>query len=128
MSDTGPTVVDGGGGTEVMHKEDSIEMQAKRLCTSIREAAAEHARQRDEVAADRQLLTDEKQRMEGVQSFPASRVKLSVGGTMFEVTIDTLCRVPGSMLESMFSGRHELNPTEDVSGAGLDPWSCGSSR
>ena len=65
MSDTGPTVVDGGGGTEVMHKEDSIEMQAKRLCTSIREAAAEHARQRDEVAADRQLLTDEKQRMEG---------------------------------------------------------------
>lgn len=35
-----------------------------------------------------------------------SIVTLSVGGTKYETTIDTLCRDPDSMLAAMFSGRH----------------------
>ena len=35
----------------------------------------------------------------------SSRVRLNVGGAMFETTQSTLCSVEGSMLASMFSGR-----------------------
>ena len=33
-------------------------------------------------------------------------INLNVGGNSFTTTKETLCRVPGSVLESMFSGRH----------------------
>lgn len=34
-------------------------------------------------------------------------IDLNVGGHKFTTTRDTLCRVPGSLLEGMFSGRHD---------------------
>lgn len=34
-------------------------------------------------------------------------LRINVGGRRFETTRETLCRVPGSNLEAMFSGRHE---------------------
>ena len=40
-------------------------------------------------------------------------VRLSVGGALFETSIDTLCRDPNSMLAVMFSGRHTTTVDED---------------
>lgn len=40
-------------------------------------------------------------------------VELSVGGQLHSTTRSTLCRVPGSYLESIFSGRHSL-PSDGV--------------
>ena len=46
--------------------------------------------------------------------FP-SIVKLNVGGQHFTTSLQTLTRDPNSMLAAMFSGRHELETTEDGS-------------
>ena len=46
--------------------------------------------------------------------FP-SIVKLNVGGKRFTTSLQTLTRDPNSMLAAMFSGRHEVQTTEDGS-------------
>ena len=46
--------------------------------------------------------------------FP-SIVKLNVGGQHFTTSLQTLTRDPNSMLAAMFSGRHEVQTTEDGS-------------
>ena len=48
-------------------------------------------------------------------SSESSRVVLDVGGVCFKTTRTTLCSVPGSMLEAMFSGRHTVH--QDVNGS-----------
>ena len=45
-------------------------------------------------------------------SFPKI-VRLSVGGVIFETSIDTLCADPNSMLAAMFSGRHNVIKDEE---------------
>ena len=42
-------------------------------------------------------------------------IVLDVGGKRFKTTRDTLTKVPGSMLDAMFSGRHPLRPEKDGS-------------
>ena len=44
-----------------------------------------------------------------------SIVKLNVGGKRFTTSLQTLTRDPNSMLAAMFSGRHEVETTEDGS-------------
>ena len=44
-----------------------------------------------------------------------SIVKLNVGGSHFTTSLQTLTRDPNSMLAAMFSGRHEVETTEDGS-------------
>jgi hypothetical protein len=50
--------------------------------------------------------------VESLQPFPKV-VRLSVGGALFETSIDTLCRDPNSMLAVMFSGRHTTTKDDD---------------
>ena len=45
----------------------------------------------------------------------SSIVKLNVGGIHFTTSLQTLTRDPNSMLAAMFSGRHEVETTEDGS-------------
>ena len=99
------------GSAQKENEEDnaSIQGQAKRLCMSIQTAVAEHARQKEEIEGERTQLASEKQR---IQVFPVGRIKLDVGGTQFTASASSLCRVPGCMLEAMFSGRHTLQPEE----------------
>jgi hypothetical protein len=42
-------------------------------------------------------------------------ITLDVGGKRFKTTRDTLTKVPGSMLDAMFGGRHPLHPEKDGS-------------
>mmetsp|Transcript_4844 Transcript_4844/g.5247 ORF Transcript_4844/g.5247 Transcript_4844/m.5247 type:complete len:278 (+) Transcript_4844:61-894(+) len=39
---------------------------------------------------------------------PCEVVTLNVGGVLYQTTTDTLCSIPGTMLEAMFSGRHAI--------------------
>ena len=48
------------------------------------------------------------------RDFP-SIVKLNIGGQHFTTSLQTLKKDPNSMLAAMFSGRHELETTEDGS-------------
>ena len=41
-----------------------------------------------------------------------NKVKLNVGGEMFQTTLGTLCKDPGSMLAAMFSGPFGEMPDE----------------
>ena len=40
-------------------------------------------------------------------------MRLSVGGVLFETSIETLKSDPDSMLSAMFSGRHNVTKDED---------------
>ncbi|KAG1525155.1 hypothetical protein G6F52_003578 [Rhizopus delemar] len=46
---------------------------------------------------------------------PSEKVRLNVGGSLFETSLSTLCRDPTSLLASMFSGRHLLSVESDGS-------------
>mmetsp|Transcript_41955 Transcript_41955/g.96286 ORF Transcript_41955/g.96286 Transcript_41955/m.96286 type:complete len:371 (+) Transcript_41955:37-1149(+) len=43
----------------------------------------------------------------------SNRIRLDIGGTAFSTSKATLTRVPGSMLEAMFSGRHQVRPEDE---------------
>jgi hypothetical protein len=45
----------------------------------------------------------------------SEKIKLLVGDHAFTTTRETLCMRKGSMLEAMFSGRHNIKPEEDGS-------------
>lgn len=51
------------------------------------------------------------------QALDGAIIHLNVGGHKFTTTKDTLCRVQGSLLEVMFSGRHENPAQRDRDGA-----------
>ncbi len=40
-------------------------------------------------------------------------MKLNIGGSYFETSVETLTCEPGSMLEAMFSGRFAIEKDED---------------
>ena len=101
--------------------EDAIELQAKRLCSSIRSAVVKHKHEREAVEQERAQLTAEKASLQEVQSHSSSRVKLDIGGVLYTATQQTLCKVPGSMFEAMFSGRHHVAPTEETLLAQIQP-------
>jgi hypothetical protein len=52
-----------------------------------------------------------------IQSSNDEIIRLNVGGTIFSTVRSTLCSVPGSMLEAMFSGRFGMPSLRDESGA-----------
>ena len=98
---------------------EQLEADAKRLCTGINDelarvrhaqeaTAAQHRTAQEDLANERSKLDEEKAQMEGVHKFQGSRVQLDVGGHAYTASRETLCKVEGSMLESMFSGRHAL--------------------
>jgi hypothetical protein len=64
---------------------------------------------------ERARLDAEREQVAGLVSTQANKVKLQVGDHSFTTSRDTLCRVKGSMLEAMFSGRHAIKAEEDGS-------------
>lgn len=51
------------------------------------------------------------------EALPEEIIRLNVGGVLFTTLRSTLCSVPGSMLEAMFSGRFGSPSTRDETGA-----------
>jgi len=87
-----------------------------------RQAAVETDRQRglDEVAAQRKLLEAEraaldaeKERVTLQVAEAATIVKLNIGGTKFEASRKNFTGQPGSLLDSVFSGRHAVDTDEE---------------
>jgi hypothetical protein len=103
------------GHTSSVAAHDDIETQAKRLCTSIRTAVEQHKADREDVSSAQAALAAEREMMNGTQQFAETRVTLDIGGQLFAASLDTLRRVPGSMFEAMFSGRHKVSAAVDGS-------------
>jgi len=64
---------------------------------------------------EQELFSEEKRKMEGIQTFQKSMIKLNVGGHKFATSKTTLSNPlePNSMLNAMFSGRYILESDED---------------
>ena len=52
-------------------------------------------------------------RVAAVHKTQQSQIKLDVGGTHYTTSISTLTRIPNSMLEAMFSGRHSIHKNDE---------------
>ena len=66
--------------------------------------------------SDRAAWAAEMVAVEKMSIRPEDRVLLDVGGTHYTTTRETLRAVPGSMLDAMFSGRHEERNHADAEG------------
>jgi hypothetical protein len=64
--------------------------------------------QKLELQVERALFEREKQLCQSFSSVAGDVVKLNVGGKLFESSKSTLCSVQGSMLNALFSGRHNV--------------------
>jgi len=51
--------------------------------------------------------------MEQVHVFQSSRIKLNIGGMIYETSLDTLQKDENSMLGAMFSGKYKMETDED---------------
>ena len=58
-------------------------------------------------------LEDEKKFIYDMGVAQKGKVKLDIGGHVFSTSVSTLCKFENSMLSAMFSGRHQLNDSDD---------------
>ncbi|KAL1918600.1 uncharacterized protein VTP21DRAFT_2622 [Calcarisporiella thermophila] len=87
----------------------------QRMTTSYEKFAAELEEQKEELEIEKEKLQQETTLMKDVMKFQNEKIKLNVGGLLFETSLTTLKRDPNSMLAAMFSGRHSLKPDPDGS-------------
>ena len=64
------------------------------------------------VLAEKEQWEKEKKMIAATQIF-TSKVKVNVGGTIYETSIETMTKFPDSMLGAMFSGRHRIAEDDD---------------
>jgi len=85
-----------------------MEMEYERFSKELRY-------RQEELEEDRHKFKLETNLMKDVTKFQKEKVRLNVGGNVFETSITTLKRDPQSMLAAMFSGRHSLVAEADGS-------------
>ena len=94
---------------EARLEKERARLEAER--TSLEREKAAFAKDK---LAERTRAEAEAARVAATQRGLSSKVKLDVGGVHYATTRSHLTRVPGSLLEGMFSGRHSLKaPDED---------------
>ena len=71
--------------------------------------------EKDKLQADRTSFEQMQKRIEEVNSMRKHKVKLNIGGSTFETSVETLTCERGSMLEAMFSGRFKIEKEDDGS-------------
>ena len=103
-------------------KEEQERKGEEERASAMRSIAEERAKLADERAtmlselmAKRAELEGEIAAMQDVQAIQKAHVRLNVGGSSFQTSALTLRRHEGSMLASMFSGRHKLEQLDDGS-------------
>ena len=95
------------------------ELKEKELCAEVTRLQAELAHYRDEavLASITAPMTSCSLDSSSTAPLPDEIIRLNVGGVLFTTLRSTLCSVPGSMLEAMFSGRFGSPAMRDSSGA-----------
>lgn len=73
------------------------------------EALAKVKDEWDQLERKKSAFEEEKERMRDVNERLSSIVKLNVGGSFFDTSRTTLTSQKDSMLEAMFSGRHNVD-------------------
>uniref|UniRef100_A0A7S1AKF2 Potassium channel tetramerisation-type BTB domain-containing protein n=1 Tax=Noctiluca scintillans TaxID=2966 RepID=A0A7S1AKF2_NOCSC len=98
----------------------ALDLERREMLSSIH---SERARHEAEIVILRRSLEQDRKRFQdesGVMSFVAEQARgtvlLDVGGVHHKTSLMTLTSVPGSMLETMFSGRHMEQLERDESG------------
>ena len=92
----------------------SITSSHEAMAQSVRRIEAKLRADTEALEASKATFVETKAAVDGALDKFKGRVKLNVGGVKYETTLTTLTADgDDSMLGSMFSGRHELNPNED---------------
>lgn len=99
-------------------EEASLRREVSRLSQMVEELRADLDQCRAEVRrlsrAREEGASDPAAARRGARGLPSENiVKVNVGGRIFTTRRSTLCAVPGSFLEAMFSGRHKEEVDED---------------
>lgn len=86
----------------------------EKMVQSMQRIEAKLRADTEALEASKATFVETKAAVDGALDKFKGRVKLNVGGVKYETTLTTLTADgDDSMLGSMFSGRHELNPNED---------------
>ncbi|RUS21645.1 hypothetical protein BC937DRAFT_91991 [Endogone sp. FLAS-F59071] len=101
-------------GLELKFDQSKAEL-SKKMETEYERLSKELIDRQEELEEDRRKFELETNLMKDVTKFQKEKVKLNVGGYLFETSITTLTRDRQSMLAAMFSGRHALIAEADGS-------------
>mmetsp|Transcript_9867 Transcript_9867/g.23977 ORF Transcript_9867/g.23977 Transcript_9867/m.23977 type:complete len:349 (-) Transcript_9867:256-1302(-) len=99
--------------TEVDSETQRLAAEREALSADRAKLAEEFRVLRERFEEERQAFEQEKALIASTNKLTGTKIKLDVGGTHYAASRTTLTSVPGSMLESMFSGRHRLEEDED---------------
>eukprot|EP01103_Thecamoeba_quadrilineata_P017027 TRINITY_DN5889_c0_g1_i1.p1 TRINITY_DN5889_c0_g1~~TRINITY_DN5889_c0_g1_i1.p1 ORF type:complete len:506 (+),score=101.30 TRINITY_DN5889_c0_g1_i1:89-1606(+) len=89
-----------------------LKNQFQRLISEKERLDSDAREQMGELEEQKRRLNEEKTRMAAHQRAVESRIRLNVGGAVFETSTATLTAESGSMLASMFSGRYPIAKDE----------------
>ena len=97
----------------VREEEERLAAERQGIQEEREAMTAAHKVKMEELEKQRAAFEKEKKEVAAANETLKSKVKLDVGGTINASSRTTLTSVPGSMLEAMFSGRHNLEEDED---------------
>lgn len=96
-------------------KHSQLKVIYRKLYRNYQFVQSMHERKQEEldrieskIQREKQNWKQEKQTIEGLSKFDNEIFKLDVGGAKLKVAKDTLTSVNGSLLQKMFSGKHNL--------------------
>eukprot|EP01006_Ploeotia_vitrea_P063551 TRINITY_DN85762_c0_g1_i1.p1 TRINITY_DN85762_c0_g1~~TRINITY_DN85762_c0_g1_i1.p1 ORF type:complete len:465 (-),score=58.97 TRINITY_DN85762_c0_g1_i1:278-1672(-) len=91
----------------------SMEHSFKAILKYVEEERNYLYAEREKLEREQQSFDEMKKRIEDVNRMKSTKVKLNVGGQIFDTSKETLTCEEGSMLEAMFSGRFSIDRDED---------------
>lgn len=92
-----------------MQQVDQISTLKKRITTQFKASFQKLKDEKRKLASEKKEWNDECERVKGLSAEAGEIIDLNVGGKNdFSIRRSTLCGVPGSALEALFSGRHAL--------------------
>ena len=80
---------------------------------SVRSELAVAKHRRSDLEVEKTRFDMEKEQSKALTASQESKIRLQVGEHFYTTLRETLCRVKGSMLEAMFSGRHVIKTEAD---------------
>ena len=94
---------------------DALDAERRKIEEERKEMEKDIAKQWKALNQEKELFENMKKRVDTVSHDGNIKVRLNVGGTAYETTVDTLTCDSDSMLAAMFSGKFHIDKLEDGS-------------
>jgi parallel beta-helix repeat protein len=100
---------------DLRHEHEQLAVERRKIAEDRREMEKDLARQWAVLREEQEVLGQMKRRVDAVGTDAEHRVRLNVGGTPYETSLDTLTCATDSMLAAMFSGKFMVDTQPDGS-------------